>query len=170
MRCIVVYRLTAVTKPIPDESAGGQGRAEMHAKAAVSLCTGCLSKRKGRAAHTADELPGCLQTGKMHGKPSARKTKGVCGNVGCAARGQRTLVRGAATQTGKMSNKRKELLTAALWALCRRAGEGRGKRNRKPAETFCFNGFGRSINLLGRLQTFGWFVGNGYDRSVRSDG
>ena len=49
--------------------------------------------------------------------------------------------------------------------LCGRFAEGqeRGeeKEREKPAETFCFSGFGRSINLLGRLQIFGWFVGNG---------
>ena len=104
----------------------------MHAKAAGSLCAACLSKSKERdAAHRADTLPGCLQTGRAQGESSVRKTKGVCGNAGCAARGQRTPVRGAATQTGKMSNKRKELLTAALRAFCGRAGEGRGKRKGK---------------------------------------
>ena len=57
--------------------------------------------------------------------------------------------------------------------LCGRFAEGQGRGEKKereePAETECFSGFGRSINLLGRLQIFGWFVGNGLDRSVRSD-
>ena len=48
MRCIVAYGMTAAIKPIPSESAAGQGRAGMRAKAAESLCTGCLSKRKER--------------------------------------------------------------------------------------------------------------------------
>ena len=53
--------------------------------------------------------------------------------------------------------------------LRKNRGGGEGKEREKPAETECFSGFGRSINLLGRLQIFGWFVGNGLDRSVRSD-
>ena len=64
-------------------------------------------------------------------------------------------------QTGKMSNKRKRLLTATLRAHCGRAGEGREKKRENPLKFFCFSGFRRSINLLGRLQIFGWFVGNG---------
>ena len=128
MRCIVVYGMTAAIKPIPNESAGGQGRAEMHAKAAESLCAACLSKSKEKAARTNRVLLGRLQTGRTQGKSTVRKTEGVCKKAGCIARGQRAPVRGAAMQTGKESSKRKELLTAALRALCRRAGEGREKR------------------------------------------
>ena len=91
---------------------------------------------------------------------SVRKTKVYAKKAGCIARGQEAPVRGAARQMRKMSNKRRRLLTAALRALCGRAGWGRGKQNGKPAETFCFSGFGRSINLLGRLQIFGRFVGD----------
>ena len=48
-----------------------------------------------------------------------------------------------------MSNKKKELLTAALRALCGRAGWGRGKQNGKPAEIFLFQ----------RVQTVDKFTG-----------
>lgn len=114
----------------------------MRAKAAESLCTVCLSMgRKREATRTIGALLRCLQTGRAQEKSSLRKTKGVCGNADCVARGQRALVRDAAMQTVKMSNKRKELLTATLRAHCGRAG-GRGEKREteKPAETFCFNG------------------------------
>ena len=80
---------------------------------------------------------------------------------------ERASVRDAARQTGKMSNKREKPLTAALRALCGQAGEGREKQSEQSAETFCFSGFRLSVNLLGRWRTFGRFVGNGLDRSVR---
>ncbi len=118
----------------------------------------CPRARKS-AARTNRVLLGRLQTGRTQGKSTVRKTEGVCKKAGCIARGQRAPVRGAAMQTGKESNKRKELLTAALRALCGRAWEK--KETGKPAEIFCFSGSRRSINLLGRLQIFGWFVGNG---------
>ena len=123
----------------------------------------CPRVRKD-AAHRADTLPGRLQTGRAQGTSVAiawreyqlhrRNAKErLCGTL----QGKRE----------RMSNKREKPLTAALRALCGQAGEGREKQSEKSAETFCFSGFRLPANLLGRWRTFGGFVGNGLDRSVR---
>ena len=112
------------------------------------LC-GLLVQEQGKGHAHKQSAFRALTDGKTLGNSSVRKTKGVCENAGCAARGQRASVRGAAMQTGKMSNKRKKLLTAALRALCGRAGDGREKRKGKTR---------RNI-LLQRVQTVDKFTG-----------
>ena len=89
------------------------------------------------------------------------------GNIDCAARPRKSVCEGRCKANGKESNKREKPLMAALRALCGQAGEGREKQSEKSAETFCFSGFRLPANLLGRWRTFGGFVGNGLDRSVR---
>ena len=75
MRCIVVYGMTAAIKPIPNESAGGQGRAEMHAKAAESLCAACLSKSKEKCRAHKQSAFRTLTDGKDAGKVHCAKNR-----------------------------------------------------------------------------------------------
>ena len=67
--------MTAAIKPIPNESAGGQGRAEMHAKAAESLCAACLSKSKEKCRAHKQSAFRTLTDGKDAGKVHCAKNR-----------------------------------------------------------------------------------------------
>ena len=163
--------MTAATKPIPNESAAGQGRAGMHAKAAESLCAGCLTKSKEKTARTARTLLGGLQTGKtQRGVPCAKNQRCMRKCRLCRKRAKNAC-EGRCNADGKECRTREKSFSQRLCGrFAEERGSGEEKERKKPAETFCFSGFGRSIDLLGRLQIFGWFVRNGHDRSVWSDG
>ena len=76
MRCIVVYGMTAAIKPIPNESAAGQGRAGTLAKAAGSLCAACLSKSKEKCrAHKQSTFRALTDGKNAGGSPLCEKPK-----------------------------------------------------------------------------------------------
>ena len=161
MRCIVVYGMTAAIKPIPNESAGGQGRAEMHAKAAESLCAACLSKSKEKCRAHKQSAFRALTDGKGAGKVLCAKNRRRMQKSRLYRKREKSACEGCCNADGKDVEQEKQAShSGSAGVLRKNRGGGEGKEREKPAETECFSGFGRSINLLGRLQIFGRFVGD----------
>ena len=154
MRCIVVYGTTAATKPIPNESAAGQGRAEMHAKAAESLCAGCLSKSKEKI-HAQSERFWSAYRREGRKEVICAKNQGRMRKCRLCRKRAKSVCDGHCNADGKDVEQEKKASHSGSAGALRKSRGGERKRKEKPAETFCFSGFGRSINLLGRLQIFG---------------
>ena len=103
----------------------------MRAKAAGSLCAACLTKSKEKSHTHCQNASGTLTDGKSAGGVLCAKNKGVCGNAGCAARGKRAPVRGAAMQTGKDVEQEKRTSHSGSAGTLRKSRVGERKTKRK---------------------------------------
>ena len=84
--------MTAAIKPIPNESAAGQGRAEMRAKAAESLCTACLTKSKEKSHTHCQNASGTLTDKKnAERSPLCEKPKVYAGMPAVSREGKERL-------------------------------------------------------------------------------
>ena len=139
----------------------------MHAKAAGSLCAGCLPKRKEKDYTHNQSAFRALTDGKNAGEVLCAKNQRCMRKCRLCRKRAKNACEGRCKANGKDVGQERRTLHSDSAGTLRKDRGGKKKETGKPAETFCFSGFGRSINLLGRLRIFGWFVGNGLDRSVQ---
>ena len=143
-----------------DATTAGQGRAGVRAKAAESLCAACLTKSKEKSHTHSQNAFGVLTDGKNAGEVHCAKNQRCMRKCWLCRKRAKSTCEGCCNADGKdVEQEKRASHSGSAGALQKGRGGEEEKETGKPAETFCFNGFGRSINLLGRLQIFGWFVG-----------
>lgn len=129
--------MTAATKPIPNESAAGRGRAETRAKAAGSLCAPCLTKSKEKKPHAQPERFRVLTDGKSAGKVHCAKNQGCMRKCRLYRKRAKSACEGRCNADGKDVEQEKRAPHSGSAGVLRKSGGGeRKKKGKNPLKFF----------------------------------
>lgn len=162
MRCIVVYRLTAVTKPIPDESAGGQERAEMHAKAAESLCAACLTKSKKKSHTHCQNASGTLTDRKNAERSSLCEKQRCMRKCRLCRKRAKSACEGRCNADGKRVEQEKRASHSGSAGALRK-GRGEEKKKRENPLIFLFQRVRTVDRFTGEIANFRLICRDGFN-------
>ena len=123
--------MTAAIKPIANESAAGQGRAEILAKAAESLCAACLTKSKEKCrAHKQSAFWDAYRRGERRWSPLREKPRAYAECRLCRKRAKNAC-EGRCKADGKRVEQEKRTSHSGSAGTLRKSRVGERKTKRK---------------------------------------